>query len=506
LAGVAYLTLTVHVPRGASGVANEQVVPVTLYKLPILIVRTSCVICSGAAPVLVTVMTLVTGARGAGIVNVRVGVPEGVPSVPLVAEVKLSVPNGAATTVNVTELVVPIVGVVTLTALGPDVAVDAIAQLAVTVVGLDVPVTVHVTPVPVTVTAVAPVKLVPVRVTGTVVVPVAGAVADVGEIELRVGPVTVSAPVRMGIPIGVTTLTSLAVSAAAGVMVQLALTVAAVGVPVTAQVTPPPDTFTAVAPVRRVPERVIAKAGPPRVCDVGLIEPSVGPSTVNCGVFMLTVVVPIGVVTMACLLVVGALAEIAQLAVTVVAVATIFVQVTPAVLAPRLTAVAPVKLVPVRVTGTVVPRAPDVGVIPVSVGPFTVNVTALVVPFGVTTLTFLTIVAAVVVMAQLAVTVVTVGVPVMVQVTPVPETVTAVAPVRPFPVMVTGTVAPRRPEVGLIEVSEGGSTVNVTGVVIPPGVERARFLIPRGVLPAMVSVDVAEVGLTTVTAPNVMVG
>ena len=61
MAGVAYNTLTVHVARGASGVVNEQVVPIRLYKPPMLIVRTSSVICSGAARVLVTVMTLAPG-------------------------------------------------------------------------------------------------------------------------------------------------------------------------------------------------------------------------------------------------------------------------------------------------------------------------------------------------------------------------------------------------------------------------------------------------------------
>src|SRR5882762_1007740 len=73
VAGVAYVTLTVHVPPTASGDVNEQVLPVTLYKPPKLSVSTSSVICSGAVVlVLVTVTTLMTGARGDGIVNVRV--------------------------------------------------------------------------------------------------------------------------------------------------------------------------------------------------------------------------------------------------------------------------------------------------------------------------------------------------------------------------------------------------------------------------------------------------
>src|SRR5207253_3399536 len=98
-----------------------------------LIVSASSVICSGVAPALVTVTTLVTGVRGDGIVKVRVRTPRSpVPRVPLVAEVKLSVPDGA-TTVNVTALLVP-PGVVTVTALAPCAAAAVIVKNALTVV------------------------------------------------------------------------------------------------------------------------------------------------------------------------------------------------------------------------------------------------------------------------------------------------------------------------------------------------------------------------------------
>jgi len=156
---------------------KEQVFAGTVYKPPILTRRFSAVICKGAVPVLVTVTTLMTGARGEGIVNVRLRTPITVPSVPLVAEVKLSVPCGATTTVNVTVLLVP-PGVVTLTVLAPSAAVAVIVKVAVTVVALDVmPLTV--TPVPDTLTAVAPVRFVPVSVTGTEVprAPVVGTIA-----------------------------------------------------------------------------------------------------------------------------------------------------------------------------------------------------------------------------------------------------------------------------------------------------------------------------------------
>src|SRR5207253_3282588 len=107
VAGVAYLTLKVHVPPIASGVVKEHVFAVTEYNPPMLTKRFSAVSCTGAVPLLVTVTTLVTGARSVGIVNVRVRTPATVVSVPLVAEVKVTVPCGAAITVNVTVLLVP---------------------------------------------------------------------------------------------------------------------------------------------------------------------------------------------------------------------------------------------------------------------------------------------------------------------------------------------------------------------------------------------------------------
>src|SRR5256885_14260125 len=142
--------------------------------------RFSAVICTGAVPLLVTVTTLVTGARGVGIVNVRVLTPNTVPSVPLVAAVKVNVPCGAVT-VNVTVLLVP-PGVVTLTVLAPSAAVAVMVKVVVTVVGVTVKAP-AVTPVPDTVTAVAPVRFVPVKVT----VPVVPRARDEGAIEVSVG-------------------------------------------------------------------------------------------------------------------------------------------------------------------------------------------------------------------------------------------------------------------------------------------------------------------------------
>src|SRR5256885_10915805 len=156
--------------------------------------RFSAVICTGKAPVLVTVTTLVTGARGDGIVNVRVRTPATVPSVPLVAAVKVNVPCGAASTVNVTVLLVP-PGVVTLTVLAPSAAVPVMVKVVVTVVEVRVKAP-ALTPVPDMVAAVAPVRFVPVKVTGTVV----PRAPDVGAIEVSVGGPVVIAPVNSTAP------------------------------------------------------------------------------------------------------------------------------------------------------------------------------------------------------------------------------------------------------------------------------------------------------------------
>ena len=157
-------------------------------------------------------------------------------------------------------------------------------------------------------------------------------------------------------------------------------------------VTPVPDTFTDVAPVRLVPVRVTGTLMEPMggcVADAGAIEVSVGGAGADATTVNVTLLlVPPGVVTLMVPAPVVALAAIVQVAVTVLAVGVpVIVQVTP--LFDGFTAVAPVKLVPVRVTGGAVPCVPDVGAIEVSVGPVpTVNVTLLLVPAGVVTLTF----------------------------------------------------------------------------------------------------------------------
>src|ERR1700731_5453496 len=71
--------------------------------------------------------------------------------------------------------------------------------------------------------------------------------AGLGAENVAVAPVTVNAPVRTAFPFGVVTVTVLAPSAVLAAMAQVALTVVALGSLTPVQVTPAPDTVTAVA-------------------------------------------------------------------------------------------------------------------------------------------------------------------------------------------------------------------------------------------------------------------
>jgi hypothetical protein len=411
-----------------------------------------------------------------------------------------SVVSVGATTVNagLRMFVVP-AGVVTLAPLVPRPAPAVMVKVAVTVVAVE-PVTTALTPVPVKFTVVAPARFVPLRVTTTVDAgrPVLGlSEVSVGVVDER----TVNAPVRvLVVPAGVVTLTFLAPVAAVAVMVKVAVTVVAVE-PVTTALTPAPEKFTAVAPVRPVPLRVTTTAVP---CapEVGASEVSVSVPgvTVNAPVRML--LVPEGVVTLTFLAPVAAVGPTVKEAVTVVAVEPVTTALTP--VPEKFTVVAPVRFVPLRVTTTVVPCAPEVGASEVSVGVDgrTVNapVRMLVVPPGVVTLTLLVPVAAVAVMLKVAVTVVAVE-PVTTALTPVPEKFTVVAPVRPVPLSVTTTAVPCTPEVGASEVSVGNTTVNapVTMLLVPPAVVTLTFLAPRAAPAVIVKVAVTVPAVDPVT-------
>ena len=167
--------------------------------------------------------------------------------------------------------------------------------------------------------------------------------------------------------------------------------------------------------------------------------------------------------------------------------------------------VAPVKFTPVMVTGTAnVPVAgcvAEFGLIEVSVAPSTVNGTVLLVPPAVVMLTVLAVSAAVAEMVKVASAVVGVRTVKPLNVTPVPEIVTPVAPVRFVPVKVTSTTVPRTPVGGAIEVNVGAggtTTVKVTALLVPPGAVTVTFLAVPAAPPVMVKVALTWLSLTTV--------
>jgi len=279
----------------------------------------------------------------------------------------------------------------------------------------------------------------------------------VGAMEVSVGPRTVN-PVNRSlvVPMGVTTLTTRAPVKAVAVMAQLAFTVVLL-VETTVQVTPVPEIVIEVAPIRLVPVRVTGTVVPRRP-DVGETVANVGPCTLN-----VVVAEPPGVVTVTVRVETVAPEVMVSEVVRIVPVGSTVTlpTVTPV---PETATVVPVavKLAPVIVTGTVVFRTPVLGTIVDTVGAAgttTVNVTALVTPAGVVTVTFLAVSPAVAVMEKVAVTVVLFTALKLPTVMPAPETVIAVAPVSPVPLMVTGTLVPRAPVAGVIEVSTGPVTV-----------------------------------------------
>jgi hypothetical protein len=133
-----------------------------------------------------------------------------------------------------------------------------------------------------------------------------------------------------------------------------------------------------------------------------------------------------------------------------------------------------------------------------TVGLFTVNVKAFVGPCGVFTMTFLapsTVVEEMVKVAVIVESFTTVkeltGIPFM----PMIE----VAPVRPEPEMVTGTVAPRTPVAGVIVFSTGPRTVYTTELLVPPSDVTVTFLGPRAAANVVLIVALMVVEFTTVT-------
>jgi hypothetical protein len=234
----------------------------------------------------------------------------------------------------------------------------------------------------------------------------------------------------------------------------------------------------AVAPVAEflrvtVPDFVLPLAGVVVKAGVGPVNAAVPPITMNGRVLL----VPPGVVKPRFLTPSGASLEIFKVAVTVVGETTVrFVTgISPAI---PVMAKVPVRLVPVKVILTAVPRTPDVGEIDVRVGgggAVTVKVTGLEVPPGVETLTALAPVGARSAIVNVAVTDVSLTTTRLPTVTPVPDTVIRKAPVKFVPVRVTLTAVPRRPVLGEMEVSVGAAAV-LTNSTAPASTALFPFL------------------------------
>jgi hypothetical protein len=255
------------------------------------------------------------------------------------------------------------------------------------------------------------------------------------------------------VPAGVVTVTFLAPPDAPEEITRVAVTVVSFTTSMPVKLTPPPDTAIAVVPVRPVPVSVTAVGAPPRSAEAGVIDVSTGPVTVNVALLL----DPPEVTTYKCTAPKVAEAVLLMVAVIIV----LLSKVTPLTLTPLAGAVMAtvlpvVKLVPVRVTGTLAPRRPELGVIDVSAGTdgaTTVKVAALVVPAGVVTVTLRAESVAVGAMVRVAVTVVAATAVTALTVMPVPVTFTAVSPVRRVPVIVTATTVPCAPVAGEIAVS-----------------------------------------------------
>ena len=278
---------------------------------------------------------------------------------------------------------------------------------------------------------VAPVRFVPLKVTGTV----APRAPEVGATELSVGAggLTVKVTALLVPPAAVTVMLRAPVAALASITRVAVICVAvATGVPLRVR----PDGRFRVEPVRFAPVKITGTVAP-WTPDVGAMEASVGVGGLT--VKATALLVPPGVVTVMLWAPVAALAPITREAVICVAVAT---GVPLTVMPDGRFRLAPVRFVPVRVTGSVAPWTPEVGAMEVSVGAagLTVNVTALLVPPPVVTEMFWAPVAVVDPITREAVicVAVTAGVPL----TLMPDGRFRLAPVRYVPVRVTGTVAP----------------------------------------------------------------
>ena len=340
-------------------------------------------------------------------------------------------------------------GVVTETLPEEPLPTTAVIEVALTTVN-------EVAAVPPNVTAVAPVKLVPVIVTVT------PAAAAVGVNDVIVGAAMVN-PVFVAVPPGVVTEILPADPLPTTAVMLVALTtvndVAAV-----------PPKLTAVAPVKLVPVMVTVA---PTAADVGVNEVIVG--TAKKPVF---VAVPPGVVTET--LPDDPLPTTAVMLVELTTVNDV------AAVPPKLTALVPVKFVPVIVT--VLPAAAVVGVKEVIVGAAIVKPASVAVPPGEVTDTLPD--------EPLPTTaVMLVALTTLNDVAAVPPKLTAVVPIKFVPVMVT--VAPTAALDGVNELMVGAAEKPAL-VAVPPGV--VTETLPVDPLPTTAVMLVALTTLNDVAA------
>src|SRR5881396_2592978 len=342
-------------------------------------------------------------------------------------------------------------GVVTVTVLAPSPAPAAIVTVMGRLVAVPPVSMVAVTPLPLNVTAVAPPRPVPLMVAGWLV----PAAPEDGLIPVIIGTDVTVKPLNAGeVPIGVVTVkVRVSVDAPAAIVTVMGRLVAVPPVSMVA-VTPLPLNVTAVAPPRPVPLMVAGWLVPAAPED-GLIPVIIGTDVtvkpLNAGD------VPIRVVTVKVRVSVDAPAAIVTVMGRLVAVPPVpMVAVTPLPL--KLTAVAPLRLLPLVVAGTLVPGVPEDGLIPIiagGAGEVTVKpVNGRDVPIPVVTVSVRVSVDAPPAIVTVIGRLVAVPVP-MVAVTPLPLNVTAVAPPRPVPLMVAGWLVPAAPEDGVIPVTTG---------------------------------------------------
>ena len=373
-----------------------------------------------------------------------------------------------------------------------------------------------------TLTEVAPVRLTPVSTTVSVVPlwPVAGAIENSpagGTNTVKVTSllvlVTVAGVTGGFVVVVVVTLTFLAPGAAVELMKKVALIwVSLTTEKVTGAAIPFPETLTAVV-LSKKPEPVsvtpiwLGVPGTPRIPDAepvhgnagvpaghAAIEVSTGPVTVNGNVLLwppasatAMFTVPMGVVEV-----------LWKVAVMLVGVIAPTVTENPATGGLTTTVAPAAKFVPAKVTGTFEPRTPVLGVMDVSVGggavdaAVTVNVTGPSVAAPTVTVTFLAVADAPDEMVKVAVTVVALTAAKLLTVMPPPDTLTAVAPVRPVPVMVTFTTVPWAPVLGAIEFRPPwaplfwNSTAPISKWVVLPGSGRGfpkKSVLSCGIVP-----------------------